>query len=195
MNNNEVTLRIKDSMEHFRKELELKGYKEIEHMVLYDTFLIPEMLDLEKLSTREIISKALIIRKVDDITHNEIRRDITYKLKKFDHNGDIIEQKSTRMKVNNCDEAEKFFAVIGYKKIMNITEEDFGYEKEGIILTTKDIKNGDDMIEIETQIGNDKYDTIEKIKKWLTNEKMNLDYSNYFVKKAEVELNKVLNRE
>lgn len=194
MSNNELTLKINDSMEQFRNKLESKGYKEIEHFILYDSFLIPSELDINKLSIREIISKSLIIRKVEDITHNEIRKDVSFKIKKFDSNGDIIEQKSTRMKVTNCKEAENFFTVIGYKKIMNITEEDFGYEKEGIVLTTKDIKNGDKLIEIETQEGNENCDTIEKLRNWLSSENLNLDFSNYFVKKAEIELNKVLKR-
>lgn len=194
MNNNELTLRIKGEMEQFRNNLKLKGYKEIEHFILYDTFLIPEMLEIGELDTRKIISKAVIIRKVEDITHNEIRRDALYKVKKFDDNGEIVEQKSTKLKVNDCHEAENFFKAIGYKKIMNITEKDFVYEKNGMRLATKDVENGDNMIEIETQEGNNKCDTIDKLKKWLIDENIDLDYSDFFVKKAEVELNKVLKR-
>ena len=41
MNNNELTLRIKGEMEQFRNNLKLKGYKEIEHFILYDTGYIP----------------------------------------------------------------------------------------------------------------------------------------------------------
>ena len=183
MNNNELTLRIKGEMEQFRNNLKLKGYKEIEHFILYDTFLIPEMLEIGELDTRKIISKAVIIRKVEDITHNEIRRDALYKVKKFDDNGEIVEQKSTKLKVNDCHEAENFFKAIGYKKIMNITEKDFVYEKNGMRLATKDVENGDNMIEIETQEGNNKCDTIDKLKKWLIDENIDLDYSDFFVKK------------
>ena len=129
---NEVTLRIKGDINEFKKTLEEKGYKQTDHYILYDAFMVPENLEIEKLSTRDIISKAIIIRKVEDIAKNETRRDMSYKMKKFNEKGEIVEQKSTRLKVLDCDDAENFMSTIGYKKIMNITEEDCGYQKDKI---------------------------------------------------------------
>lgn len=193
-NNNEITLKIKGSMESFKKDLEKKGYKETEHFILYDTFMIPENIEMEKLSTRDIISKAIIIRKVEDIAKNETRRDMSYKIKKFNDKGEILEQKSIRLKVYDCQDAEEFMKVIGYKKIMNITEEDYGYIKNGINVTTKDIKDGDKMIEAETQEDNPEIDSIDKLKMKLREDNLLLDFSDCFIKKAEVELNKILKR-
>lgn len=190
--NNEVTLKIKGNIEKLKKMLEEKGYKEKGHFVLYDTFMVPSNLSFESMSVREIISKAIIIRKVDDIAKNEVRRDISYKIKKINDNDEILEQKSIRLKIFNCEEAERFMEAIGYKKIMNIVEEDYNYEKDGFTLTTKDLKDGDKMIEVETQIDNEAFDTIEKIKAKLKKENIPLDFSNCFIKKAEVELNKIL---
>ena len=190
-NNNEVTLRIKGDMDAFKNNLKEKGYVETEHFILYDTFMIPKSLEIEKLSTREIISKAIIIRKVEDIANNEIRRDVSYKMKKFNDKGEILEQKSTRLKVLDCEEAQKFMQAIGYKKLMNITEEDYGYKKDEIIITTKDVKNGDKMIEMETQFDNKNLNTVEKLIEKLKLEELPLDFEDCFVKKAEVELNKI----
>ena len=191
---NEITLKINGGIEKFKKTLMEKGYEEIEHFILYDTFMIPESLEIEELSTREIISKAIIIRKVEDITKSEIRRDVSYKVKKFNDKGEILEQKSTRLKIFDCQEAEIFMNNIGFKKLMDIVEEDYGYKNEDFIITTKDIKNGDKMIETETQIDNKKFDTIDKLKKKLEEEGLPLDFNDCFVKKAEVELNKILKR-
>lgn len=190
-NNNEVTLRIRGSIDEFKKVLKEKGYVETEHFILYDTFMIPESLEIEKLSAREIISKATIIRKVEDIANNEIRRDVSYKMKKFNDKGEILEQKSTRLKVFDCEEAQRFMQAIGYKKLMNITEEDYGYKKDEIIITTKDVKNGDKMIEMETQFDNKNLNTVEKLIEKLKMEELPLDFEDCFVKKAEVELNKL----
>lgn len=192
--NNEITVKIKGDIESFKSNLERNGYKETGHFVLYDTFMIPENLEIEKLSTREIISKAIIIRKVDDIAKKEIRQDISFKFKKYDENGDILEQKSTRLKVLDCQEAENFMKVIGYKKLMNITEEDYDYQKGNIFLTTKDVHDGDKMIEAETQESNPNFNSIEKIKETLKAENLPLDFTDCFIKKAEVQLNKILNR-
>ena len=190
-NNNEVTLRIRGSIDEFKKVLKEKGYVETEHFILYDTFMIPESLEIEKLSAREIISKAIIIRKVEDIANNEIRRDVSYKMKKFNDKGEILEQKSTRLKVFDCEEAQRFMQAIGYKKLMNITEEDYGYKKDEIIITTKDVKNGDKMIEMETQFDNKNLNTVEKLIEKLKMEELPVDFEDCFVKKAEVELNKL----
>lgn len=192
--NNEVTLKINGDMKQFKKILEEKGYKEKGHFVLYDTFMIPSNLEIKDMSTRDIISKAIIIREVDDIAKSEVRRDISYKMKKFNDKGDILEQKSIRLRISNCEEAEKFMEAIGYKKIMNIIEEDYDYEKEGFALTTKNVKNGDKMIEAETQIDNELLDTIDKIKEKLKMENIPLDFSDCFIKKAEIELNRILGR-
>ena len=73
---NEVTLRIKGDINEFKKTLEEKGYKQTDHYILYDAFMVPENLEIEKLSTRDIISKAIIIIKVEDIAKNETRRDM-----------------------------------------------------------------------------------------------------------------------
>lgn len=190
-NNNEVTLRIRGNIDEFKKVLKEKGYVETEHFILYDTFMIPESLEIEKLSAREIISKAIIIRKVEDIANNEIRRDVSYKMKKFNDKGEILEQKSTRLKVFDCEEAQRFMQAIGYKKLMNITEEDYGYKKDEIIITTKDVKNGDKMIEMETQFDNKNLNAVEKLIEKLKMEELPLDFEDCFVKKAEVELNKL----
>ena len=192
--NNEVTLRIKGDLENFKKKLIEKGYEEYDHFILDDTFMIPNNLKIEKMSTREIISKAVIIRKVEVIDKREIKQDLVYKIKKFNNKGEILEQTSIRLKILDCEDAEKFMTAIGYKRIMNIIEEDYEYTKDNFNLTTKDIKGGDKLIEAETQINDSNYDTIDKIKKKLIEENIPLDFSDYFIKKAEIELDKVLGR-
>ena len=193
--NNEITLRIKGDMEQFKQSLKDKGYEEKGHFILYDTFMIPQKLETEKMETREILSKAIIIRKVEDITENEIRQDISYKIKKFNEQGEILEQKSIRLKIFNCEEAEKFMEAIGYIKLMNIVEKDYVYEKDGFSLATKEVIGGDNMIETETELDDARYNTIRKLKDKLQQEYLPLDFTDCFVKKAEIELNKILGRE
>lgn len=96
------------------------------------------------------------------------------------------------MKISDTNEAEELFESIGYIKLMTIKEYDYVYVKDGFEISTKEVSGGDNMIEVETVIDNDKFDTIEKIKEILIKEELSLDFSDYFVKKAEVELKKVL---
>lgn len=191
--NNEVTLKLIGDLEELNQYLKDNNFKVTGHFTLYDTYMIPNDLNLEEESIRDIISKAIIIRKVEDFYKNEIRRDVVYKIKDFDENGDIVSQKSIRMKIKDSKEGIIFFSNIGYKTIMYIVEEDYEYSNGEITFATKDIKDGLKLIEVETRF-NSKYNTIDKIINYLKDEKMPLDFSDCFIKKAEIELSKVLNR-
>lgn len=59
---NEITVKINATMEEIHKIIKEKEYEEIDKFSLDDTYFIPENLDIEKISTREILAKALIIR-------------------------------------------------------------------------------------------------------------------------------------
>lgn len=191
--NNEITLKIIGKMEDFKKNLIEKGYETSGNFILYDVYMIPKNLDIQRMTIRDIISKSIIIRKVDDFYNNEIRNDVVYKTKEYDENGDIISQNSIRMRIMDPNDGIKLFESIGYKKLMIITEEDFVYSNGDISIATKNIKDGDNLIEVEARF-NTKYSTLDELKKYLKNEKLSLDFSNCFVKKAEIELSKIMNR-
>ena len=76
---------------------------------------------------------------------------------------------------------------------MNIKENDIIYYKDKFELAIKFIKNSDILIEIETE-PNTEWDTIESIKKIISKINIPIGRDNYFVKKAENELNMILKR-
>ena len=75
---------------------------------------------------------------------------------------------------------------------MEINEFDLVFEKKGLKIAIKDIENGDQLLEIETVKDNIELDTIEKIIQKIEELKIPIDKNNYFVKKAEIELEKIL---
>ena len=77
---------------------------------------------------------------------------------------------------------------------MNIVESDTVYRKEDFEIAIKDIENGYNLIERETVLNNDHIDTIEKLKSQIINLEIPVDISNFFVKKAETELDKIIRR-
>ena len=77
---------------------------------------------------------------------------------------------------------------------MNIKESDIVYGKEDFEKAIKDIENGDNLIEVETVSNNDNIDTIEKLKTQIINLQIPVDTSNFFIKKAEIELDKIIKR-
>ena len=185
---NEITVKIKGNLENLYKILEEKGLKIINKFSVDDTYFVPETLNLEQMKTREILSKAILVRK---FVGKRTTQKITFKIKKFDENGNILSQESVNCDVLEIEDAKRLLKAIGYREIMNIKEEDKEYEKDGFQLIVKDIKNGDNLIEVET---NNSYNTIEKLIQEINELEIPIYKDNYFVKKAEIELDKLLRR-
>ena len=190
---NEITVKIKCELDEFYKIVEEKGFKIVDRFSMDDTYFIPETLNLEEMTTREILSKAILVRKIRRNTSNRITNKITFKIKNFDKLGNILSQEAVNCEIYETEDAKKLLNVIGYKEIMNIKEDDVVYEKDGFQLAIKNIKNGDNLIEIETE-ENKNLDTIEKLIEKVNEIKIPIYTDNYFVKKAEIELDKILKR-
>ena len=165
-----------------------KSIKIIEKFSLDDTYFIPQNLNFDKLSTREILSKAVLIRDVKN------KRKLTFKKKEIDLEGNIISQEEINCEVFNIEDARNFMKAIGYYEIMRIKENDIVYGKNGFELAVKDIENAEKLIEVETNLENPQFDTIEKVKKKIVEIDIPIYLNDFFVKKAEIELDKILKR-
>ena len=140
---------------------------------------------------REILAKSVLIRDIRCIKPEKIIKEFAYKVKEFDESGNILSQKTIYCSVENIENAKEFIEAIGYKEIMKISEKDYVYEKDGFDLAIKKIENGDLLMEVEE---NEIFDSIEKIKEKLSELELPICTDDYFVKKAEIEMNKVLKR-
>ena len=184
---NEITIRILCSKEELIKHLEEKGLKKGRKFRLNDHYLIPKTLKLEELTIREILSKAVIIRNIEN--DGKIVNKITFKKKNINEKGEIVSQTATSCEVMDYTEDIRLFEELGYYEIMNIIEDDIIYYNDKIELAIKDIYNGDLLIETET---NNNIKTIEELKKMIERLEILFEKDNYFVKKAEETLDKIL---
>ena len=186
---NEITIRILCSKEELIRHLEEKGLKKGRKFRLDDHYLIPKTLKLEELTAREILSKAVIIRNIDN-DGKKVNK-ITFKKKNINEKGEIVSQTATSCEVFDYTESIRLFEELGYYEIINIIEDDIIYYNDKIELAIKDVYNGDLLIETET---NKNITTIEELKKIIENLEIPFEKENYFVKKAEETLGKVLNK-
>lgn len=186
---NEITIKITCSNEQLIKYLTDKGFSEGRKFTLDDYYLIPKDLKIDTLTAREILSKAVIIRYIVD--DGKTIQKITFKKKNINSDGEIISQKAINCEVLDYKAGINLFNELGYYQIMNIKESDIIYYKDKLELAIKFIKNSNTLIEIET---NDNFNTVEKLKKLVTELEIPIEEGNYFVKKAEDELNKTLKR-
>ena len=188
---NEVTVRVVCSNDELINYLKKQGFKSGREFSLDDDYYIPSSLNIDNMSAREILSKAIILRYIVD--DGKIVQKITYKIKNIAENGDIISQRAINCDVQNIEDAKKVFEALDYYKIMNIKENDIIYYKNNFELAIKYIEKGDILIEIETE-PNTKWDTVENIKSIISEINLPIEKDNYFIKKAEIELNKILKR-
>ena len=193
---NEITMKVNCGISELCKILEDKGFKVVDRFTMNDIFMIPNTLKskIKELTSREILKDAILIRDIENQFKENRNKKITFKKKEFNKNGDILNQESINCDIFNIDEAVNFLQAINYYKIMNIIESDIVYGKEDFEIAIKDIKNGENLIEVETVSNNDNIDTIEKLKTQIINLQIPVDTSNFFVKKAEIELDKILKK-
>lgn len=189
---NEITIKIKCSIEEMFNILESKNFKFIEKYLLDDTYFIPNNLKLSNMAIREIISNAVILREVTEYSPENKITKITIKKKEIDSKGNIINQSKIECKIENKEVGLKLLKALGYKELMNIKENGNIYGKDGFQIAIKDIINGEKLIEVETVENNPELDTTEKLKEKINELQIPIDTNDYFVKKAEIELKKIL---
>ena len=193
---NEITMRVICSIDELCTILENKGFKVIDKFTMDDKFMIPNTLKnkLKDLTSREILKDAILIRDIENQLKGNRTKKITFKKKEFNKDGDILSQESINCDINNIDDAVKFFQAINYYEVMNVIENDIVYGKDDFEIAIKDIENGDNLIEVETVSSNSNIDTIEKLKNQIIDLEIPVDTSIFFVKKAEIELDKIIKR-
>ena len=72
-------------------------------------------------------------------------------------------------------------------------EDDIVYGRNGLELAIKNIRNGDKLFEVET-LDQEGFETTEKLIERVKELELPIYTDNFFVKKAEIELNKVLKK-
>ena len=190
-NSNEITVKIKCDINEFYDTIKKRGFKNIDHFNLDDTFFIQNDLNLENMTTREILSKAVLVRQV---TYDyKVVKLITFKKKKFDEKGNILDQQNVECNILEIDEAKRLLNAMGYKEIMRIVENDLVFKKDNVQFAVKDIVGGDKLLEMEMGF-NESFSTLSQIEEKMKELDIPVYTDNFFVKKAEIELNKVLNR-
>ena len=186
---NEITIKVTCSNDELIKHLTNKGFNEGRKFTLDDYYLIPKDMYIDKLTTREILAKAVIIRYIVD--DGRIIQKITFKKKNINSNGEILSQKAINCDVLDYKAGINLFNELGYYEIMNLKESDVIYYKDKLELAIKFIENSSTLIEIETD---ENFETIGELKKLVVNLEIPIEKDNFFVKKAENELNKILKR-
>ena len=182
--NNEITVKVNGSFDKVTEILKNKGFKISDKFSLEDSYFVPKNIEINKMTKRQILEKAVIVR---DVRRCKV---LVFKKKEMDEKGNILSQEKVECDIFNIEDGKRFLEAIGYKKIMEISEDDIAYSKDGLDVVLKNVKNGDNLIEVETK--EEDLSTIEELKRKLLKLNLPIDTSDFFVKKAEIELEKAI---
>lgn len=188
---NEITVRVTSDFATLEKELEKHKFTVMDNFELDDIYMIDNNVDLSQLSNLEILQKCILIRDIVGI-----KKELLYKSKKYAPNGDIIEQSKVECPVDDIQKAKAFMEAINYKTLFEIYSKCIAYANNKSELVVQIVNDDYILIEQENNAERVKrtYNSIEDVKEDLNSYDLPIDKSDYFVKKAEIELKKVLKR-
>lgn len=186
----EITVSVTTDYETLEKELnEYNFIKKGEYMV-NDIYLINDDLDLFKIKKLDILKKCILIREVENI-----EKELLYKYKKYDVNGNILEQGKVKCPIIDIDKAIDFMNAINYKELFKINDKCIVFANDKTELVVQLVNDKYIFIEMESEgsFNDRKYANIDEMKEDLFSYNLSIDKSNIFVKKAEIILNEISN--
>lgn len=188
----EITVLVNSDYETLKRQLEKKNFKIIDEYQVNDIYMIDKNIDLNKLNNLEILKKCVLVRDIVDI-----KKVLLYKYKKYADNGDIIEQGKVECPITDVDKAVSFMETINYRTLFKIYDKCIVYTNDETELVVQLVNDEYIFIEMEAECSNiDKvYKDVNEMKDEINKYNLPINNSNYFVKKAEIELEKVLKKE
>lgn len=194
---NEITVSINCSLQEIYNLLENKGFSIVDKYNMEDIYYIQKDIDIKKQPIEKILNKYVLIRKViqfipDNFVDSYNVNKLIFKSKEIASDGTIIRQDKKDCIIKYIYEGIEFIEALGYKELMTIKEKAIVYGKDDLQLVIKDVENSENLIEIETKEDNKKLDTIDKLKNIVRELQIPIKANNYFVKKAEIELKKLI---
>ena len=187
----EITVRVNVSYEKLEEELKQNNFIKKEEYIVNDSYLINSLINITDMKSLDILKKCVLVRDIVGIL-----KQLLYKYKKYDSNGDIIEQGKIKCPVTDINKAMEFMNAIGYEKLFDIHDKCIVFANDKTELVVQLVNDKYIFIEMESepQYINRKYENVEELKDDICSYNLSIDKSNFFVKKAELILNETLNR-
>ncbi len=187
----EITVRVNVSYEKLEEELKQNNFIKKEEYIVNDSYLINSLINITDMKSLDILKKCVLVRDIVGIL-----KQLLYKYKKYDNNGNIIEQGKIKCPVTDINKAMEFMNAIGYEKLFNIYDKCIVFANDKTELVVQLVNDKYIFIEMESepQYINKKYENVEELKDDICSYNLSIDKSNFFVKKAELILNETLNR-
>ncbi len=184
----EITVEVSCSVEKLKSILEKYDFKIMEEYNLYDVYMVEKRYKNEN-NYLELLKKCVLVRNI--VEKDKETKMITYKKKEYDEHGDILTQSKINCKIESTEDAILLLESINYQKLITIDDHLIVMANKKDELVIQLVNNKHIYIEIEDKCNfiNKKYSDIDEMKKVIVKYNIPMKENNYFVKKAEIELN------
>lgn len=185
---NEITVEVDCGIEELHKILKTNNFQLKEEYDLIDFYLIKKDY-VNNSNALEVLKQCVLLRNI--VKKNKKINLITYKYKEYNASGEIIKQGKINCKIESIEKAQTIFEALGYVKLIEIRDHISVFTKEVTELAVQEVNDKHIYIELEDSYDYvDKgYSNIEEMKKELHKYNIPIKGSDYFVKKAVIELN------
>lgn len=185
---NEITVEVDCSIQELKNILETHNFKIKEEYDLIDFYLIKKDYDTTT-SDLELLKQCVLLRNI--VEKDKETKQVTYKYKEFNENGDILKQGKINCEIESIEKAQALFEALGYIKLIEIRDHISVYANEKTELAVQEVNNKHIYIEIEDTFNHTEkvYSNIEEMKEEIHRYNIPIKGSDYFVKKAVIELN------
>ena len=136
----------------------------------------------------ELLKHCILIR--DIVGKDEETKKITYKYKEYNEKEEIVKQGKSDCEILDIEEAKNLFEALNYEELIRINDHIIVYSNNIDELAVQVVNNKHIYIEIEEKCNyiNKKYNSLGEMKNVVSKYKIPIKEENYFVKKAEIEL-------
>lgn len=184
---NEITVETVCSLQELNNLLEKLEFKVMEEYDVFDIYMLDKNYNNTE-NKLELLKHCILIR--DIVGKDEETKKITYKYKEYNEKEEIVKQGKIDCEILDIEEAKNLFEALNYEELIRINDHIIVYSNNIDELAVQVVNNKHIYIEIEEKCNyiNKKYNSLDEMKNVVSKYKIPIKEENYFVKKAEIEL-------
>lgn len=188
----EITVEVCVDLSSLIKILEENGFELKEVYDLNDIYLINKN-DKED-DYLSMLNKCVLIRNI--IEEDKETKLLTYKYKEYNENKEITRQGKVKVKIDDISNSKLLFEKLGFQELIRINDHMLVYATDKDELVIQNVNNKHIYIEIEdkSNYADRFYNSIDEMKKAITDNNIPIKNNDFFVKKAEIELQETYNK-
>lgn len=143
----EVTVRVKESLEDVIEKLDKKGFVLIRKSKVNDLYMSQLVDKLNNDNIQQILSNSVVLRYLNQ-DGKEIKK-ITYKNKKYDNNNNLLSEQKVNLDCTDLETAKKLFECLNFSKLIRVKYKVFVMKRNNIEFAIQLVDNLGLLLEYE----------------------------------------------